>query len=138
MDHDAFIELVEQAAHVDRETAERAARATLQTLGERIAMGEARDLALQVPPEVSPWIATTTDAEGFGVDEFVRRVAEREGVDPDTAERHVTGVFTALGQTVSFDEIDDTVAQLPTEFRRLMPRWPASPAGNVVRGTYRP
>jgi uncharacterized protein (DUF2267 family) len=138
MEYDGFIELVEQAAHVDRDTAEQAARATLQTLGERIAMGEARDLALQGPPEVSPWIATTTGAEGFGVDEFVRRVAAREGVAPDIAERHATGVFTALGQTVSFDEIDDTVAELPTEFKRLMPRWPAGPAGNVVRGTYRP
>ena len=39
-----------------------AIRATLQTLAERIASGEVRDLAEELPDELAPWMATTTDA----------------------------------------------------------------------------
>jgi uncharacterized protein (DUF2267 family) len=81
MDYEHFVTLVEQDLGVGRECAERAIRATLQTLAERIAAGEARDLAQELSDELAPWVATTTDAEGFHVDEFVGRVAERERVD---------------------------------------------------------
>ncbi|MEA2395215.1 MAG: hypothetical protein QOJ82_3106 [Solirubrobacteraceae bacterium] len=124
MDHDRFLTAVEQAAGVDRERAELATRATLQTLAERIAAGEARDLAAQLPPELAPWIGTTTAAEGFDVDEFLRRVAEREGVDVATAERHARAVLGALGQAVSPREFDDLVAELPKGFAALLPRGP--------------
>ncbi|MDX6733210.1 MAG: hypothetical protein QOC54_3158, partial [Baekduia sp.] len=81
MDHDTFLDLVAREARLDRQHAERAARATLETLGERIDREEARQLAAQLPPEVAPWIATTTSAEGFDQDELLRRVAERAGLD---------------------------------------------------------
>jgi uncharacterized protein (DUF2267 family) len=88
MDYEQFVTLVEQDLGIGRERAEHAIRATLQTLAERIAAGEARDLAEELADELAPWVATTTDAERFDVDEFVRRVADREGVDVPTAERH--------------------------------------------------
>ena len=104
MDYQRFLAIVEGAAAIPRESAERAVRATLQTLAERIAGGEGRDLAEQLPPELAPWLATTSGAERFDVDAFLRRVAGREGTDVATAERHVRAVFTALGQAISADE----------------------------------
>src|SRR2546423_9481935 len=92
MDYQRFLAIVEGAAAIPRESAERAVRATLQTLAERIAGGEARDLAEQLPPELAPWLATTSGAERFDVDAFLRRVAGREGTDVATAERHVRAV----------------------------------------------
>lgn len=115
-----FFETVQLKAHASRPEAERAARATLQTLAERLSAGEARDLAAQLPPELAPWLATTGGAEPFDVDEFLRRVAEREQVDVATAERHARAVFAALGHTVSPSEIDDMAAELPRDFAPLV------------------
>lgn len=118
--YERFIAAVQQKAGILRSEAERATHATLETLAERLSAGEARDLAEQLPPELAPWIATTTAAEPFDVDEFLSRVAAREQVDPGTAEHHARAVFHALGQTVSEDEIGDMAAELPKDFAPLV------------------
>jgi uncharacterized protein (DUF2267 family) len=124
VDAEHFLDLVRDAVATTRDGAERATRATLQTLGERITAGEARDLATQLPPEIAPWLAPTGAAEPFDVDEFLARVARREGTDLATAERHAAAVFTALGQAVAGDELDDVAAQLPADYAALLPRGP--------------
>jgi uncharacterized protein (DUF2267 family) len=116
-EHDRFIGTIALKAGISRPEAERAARATL---AERLSAGEARDVAEQLPPEPAAWLATDGPAEPFAVDEFLRRVAEREGVDPSTAERHAHAVFEALGRVVSEDEIDDIAAELPSDFEPLV------------------
>ena len=51
MKHDEFIGQVQHRARLgSRGDAERATWATLQTLGERLAGGEAKDFASQLPP----------------------------------------------------------------------------------------
>jgi uncharacterized protein (DUF2267 family) len=119
-EYDRFIATVGLTAGMSPTEAERAARATLQTLAERLSAGEARDVAEQLPPELAPWLATNEPAEAFGVDEFLRRVADRAGVDPGTAERYAHAVFEALGRVVSDDEIDDMAAELPSDFEPLV------------------
>jgi uncharacterized protein (DUF2267 family) len=125
MDHDRFVAVVARMAGVGREAAEHATRATLQTLAERLSPAEARDLVEQLPPELGPWLFTDGAAEGFDVDEFLRRVAKRAEVDLATAERHARAVFTALDRALSDDEFADMVAQLPKDFAFLLPRGPA-------------
>jgi uncharacterized protein (DUF2267 family) len=121
--YDEFLQTVADAAHVDREAAERAVRATLEVLAERIAEGEARDLATELPPEAAGWLSTGAGpAQGFDLKEFLRRVASREHVDEATAERHASAVFLAVGRAVSDDEFDDMMAELPREFDRLLPK----------------
>ena len=93
MTREQFVTTVAHAARIGFDRAERAIEATLQTLAERIDAGEARDLAEELPDEVAPWLATTTPAERLDIDEFLRRVAEREGVDIETAERDAAAVF---------------------------------------------
>jgi uncharacterized protein (DUF2267 family) len=122
MDHEAFIDVVRAAAALDRDGAERATRATLQTLAERIDRGEARALATGLPPELAPWVATTTSAERFDVDELVRRVAQREGVDEPIAYGHIRAVFDALARAVGPHELADVAAQLPKDYAALLPR----------------
>lgn len=118
--YERFIVTVQQKARISWEAAERASRATLQTLAERLSKGQARDIAVQLPEELAPYLFTDTDAQRFGVDEFLRRVAESEGVDLATAERHARAVFTALGRLVDDAEIDDMAAELPTGFNSLV------------------
>jgi uncharacterized protein (DUF2267 family) len=124
MTREQFVTTVAQAARIGFDRAERATEATLQTLAERIDAGEARHLAAELPDEIAPWLATTTPAERLGIDEFLRRVAEREGVDIETAERHAAAVFLALHRAVSPQEFADLIAELPKEFAPLLPAGP--------------
>jgi uncharacterized protein (DUF2267 family) len=117
---DRFLTTVQQKAGLSRDAAERATRAALETLADRLSAGEARDIAAQLPPELAPWLATDSGAEPFDVDEFLRRMAQREAVDLSVAERHAHAVFDALGRTVSADEIADMKAQLPKDFAPLI------------------
>jgi uncharacterized protein (DUF2267 family) len=133
---DEFLTPVEQLLGSGRDRARKAAEATLQTLGERIASGEARDLAEQLPPELAPWLAADDRAQPFDVDEFLHRVARREGVNVEEAERHARAVFEALRRTVTADEYADTVAELPKTFAPLLPTGPSlevAGADNFVR-----
>jgi uncharacterized protein (DUF2267 family) len=121
MRYATFLETIEQTGGMERTEAERAARAVLETLAERITGGEARDLAVFLPPELRGLLEVTPEpAEAFGLDEFIRRVAEREGVDPPVAEEHARAVFTALGVAVAPGELRDMVAQLPRDFAPLL------------------
>jgi uncharacterized protein (DUF2267 family) len=125
MDAAGFIAIVERVAGLQGEDADRATRATLTTLAERLSPAEARDLTEELPPELGPWLFTTDPAEGFDVDEFIHRVAGRAEVGMATAERLARAVFVALAQTLSADEFADVEAQLPKEFAPLLPRGPA-------------
>jgi uncharacterized protein (DUF2267 family) len=134
-DYDRFVEVVEGAARMDRPGAERAIRATLQTLAERIDVGESRHLASQLPPEVAPFVGRVGGAQRFDVDEFLRREAEREGVDLAAAEDHARAVFAALGQAVTPGELDDLAAELSKDYTPLLPRGPYAevlPADEVI------
>jgi uncharacterized protein (DUF2267 family) len=112
---------VQQAAGVSREHAEHATRATLQTLGERITRGEAEDIAAFLPRELRDDLTSVPEpAEGFSLDEFVRRVADREDVDEATARRDVQAVFAALAIAVTPGELRDLTAQLSRDFDSLL------------------
>lgn len=122
MDYDRFLHAVQRDAGIDRRQAELATQATLETLGERIARGEARDLAARLPPELAPWVATDTEAQSFDVNEFVRRVARRENVDEQSAFVHARAVLIALWQAVGSDEMSDVEAELSMDYDPLLPR----------------
>jgi uncharacterized protein (DUF2267 family) len=132
MDDDSFLSIVERWAAVDRETAARATRATLQTLAERLSKGEAIEIGRQLPEGLAPFLWTETGADRFDVDEFLRRVAEREGVDVPTAETHARAVFAALRRSVRPDEFADLVADLPDDFKPLEGEVEIMPAAEFV------
>jgi uncharacterized protein (DUF2267 family) len=125
--YERFLNLVQQQAHRSREDAERAARATLQTLAERIAGGEVRDLITQLPAELHEPLKRG-DAQSHGaatrmpVEEFVQHVAEREGVTPRQALSHARAVFATLREAVSEQEFLDVTAQLPRDFAAVEAR----------------
>jgi len=100
--------------------ARRAIIATLETLGECISGGEANDLAEQLPEELKePLQPAGEDNEEFSLDEFLRRVSEREDVDTDAVRNHASAVMTVLGEAVTGGELDNIRAQLPQEFEPL-------------------
>jgi uncharacterized protein (DUF2267 family) len=122
VDHRRFIAIVQEAAGLGEQEAERATHAVLQTLAERLSEGQARDLAQALPPEIGPWLGTDTGAQPFEADEFIRRVAEREDVEPEQARRHTRAVLLALSRSVGTQEFDDMISELPRSFAPLLPR----------------
>ena len=120
MDYNQIVDLVADRANVSREQAGTLATATLWTLGERITGGEARHVAAQLPPELqTPLVVAEEEAEGFSLDEFIRRTAERAGVDRGTANIGTAAVFTTLRDTISGDDFSHMMSQLPLEFREV-------------------
>jgi uncharacterized protein (DUF2267 family) len=120
MEYSEFLSSVGQQTRLDPRRAEQATRATLATLSERLSRGQAWDLLEQLPAELKPTVYQEEDAEPLTLEQFVGRVAEREGVDADTAYRHARAVFWTLGRAVADKEIADLAAELPQEFAPLV------------------
>jgi uncharacterized protein (DUF2267 family) len=121
MEYEEIIEVTQRASGgLGSEAAERAAQATLQTLAERLPRGEARHILQELPAELKPWVYTETDAEAFGIDEFLNRVAQREGVDVETALLRARAVFFALGDALSPREVEHLAANLPETYEPLV------------------
>jgi uncharacterized protein (DUF2267 family) len=128
--YDEFIDLVAQEAGVSRDEAIRAARATLKTLAQRISRGEAEDIAAELPEELRLSLRDGERPQIFDREEFLRRVAAREGglIDEATAERYVRAVFAALRRAVSAKEIHDALSQLPKDIQEMVgqeAQWPS-------------
>ncbi len=122
MKHDEFIGQVQHRARLSsRGDAEIATRATLETLAERLASGEADDLASQLPRGIAEYLRAGLGGVGerFSVEEFFQRVSQREGVDLPKAIYHARAVIAVLYEAVSPGEMADVRAQLPAEFVRL-------------------
>ncbi len=120
MKGDQFISEVRNLAEVDsKEEAEKATRATLETLKERLAGNEPSNLAAQLPPEIASYLDGEGGRESFSVDEFYERVAQREGVSQDEAVKHARAVATAVQTAVTGGEVDDVRSQLGKDYEEL-------------------
>lgn len=134
MDYDRFLSIVEQAGDVDRGTAEAATGATLETLAERLSSEEARAFARLLPPELLGALTTLDRARPFSVDEFVHRVAEREGVDVKDALRHANAVFFALRAAMGDEAFARLKAALPQDFAPVLGDVEIIPLDDLVLG----
>jgi uncharacterized protein (DUF2267 family) len=129
-----FIETVEQQASLPHDQAERATRATLQTLAERITAGEAHDLADRLPEELRDVLDRDSGVLPLSREDFVWRVHEREEVPFTTAEHHVRAVFTALREAVGHEEIADLASELSADLDALLFDRPLPDLGEPFEG----
>jgi uncharacterized protein (DUF2267 family) len=120
MDDDRFFSIVEREAGVDRETAVAAARASLVTLAQRVTPGALLQVQTQAPEATRSWLSPKQPRELFDADEFVARVAERTGVDPDAARRYVHATFLALSRAVRADAWEIVASELPADYDPLL------------------
>jgi uncharacterized protein (DUF2267 family) len=120
MKGDQFIAEVRNLAELgNNEEAEKAIRATLETLRERLAGNEPSNLAAQLPPEIASYAEGSGGQDSFEVDEFYSRVAEKEGVGQDEAVKHARAVATILQTAVTGGQLDDVRSQLGNEYKEL-------------------
>lgn len=106
--------------------------AVLETLAERIAAGQVEDLIAQLDPLLHPPLRRGAESAKPGgrrmpLEEFLRRVAAREGADADEADlyeeiaEHARAVFATLAEAVSIKEWFDVIVELPEEYHGLFP-----------------
>jgi uncharacterized protein (DUF2267 family) len=132
------------AALPDRQAAERAVRATLETVAERVPDGLADHLAAQLPEEAAESLRRVTavheasphqrrhwreTGERFGLTAFVGRVAWRAGTREDDALREATAVLDVLDAAVSPELMGKLGQVLPKDIRELLPSGRAVEAG---------
>lgn len=116
MQHDEFIGQVQQ----------RATRATLETLGERIPSGLATNLAAHLPQEIGEHLRRTVpfgmDATGgrFESGEFVARVAARSTTDEPQAAYLARVVWEVTGEATAGGVTAKVADALPEGIRRLV------------------
>lgn len=121
MQYQEFVERVENRIEPEYTgTSGTAIAATLETLSERISGGEANDLASQLPTELKGQLTSSPeDAEEFPLDEFYRRVAERENVSLPDATLHAQAVVRTLREATTGGEMNDIRSQLPGDYNSL-------------------
>ena len=122
MQFDEFLGEVQHLARLGSSgKAARAVAATLETLGERLHGDEADNLGAQLPYALAAYLRLARQKEDFGLDEFFRRIAEREGgeVDLPDAAHHARVVIAVLERAVTPGEWADARAQLSDEWNPL-------------------
>lgn len=132
MQHDEFIGQVQARARLEsRGAAERACRATLETLGERLPQELAENLAAQLPQDVMEHLQRYEHGTGepLGQQEFLRRVADRAGVDEAKAEQMVSAVMGVVAEATVGGLMERVGAALPRDLRALVTAGSHSTAG---------
>jgi uncharacterized protein (DUF2267 family) len=121
MEYDRFIGHVQHRARLGTfEDAVTATRATLETLGSRLAGGAPGNLAAQLPREIGRYL---TEQEGrqesFSLEEFLDQVSKEEAVDLPGSVYHARVVMEVLREAVGDETFNKLRAQLPDDWSRL-------------------
>jgi uncharacterized protein (DUF2267 family) len=125
MQEQEFVSAVRQSLDLDTEGASTAVRATLAVLGRRLAGGEGKDLASQLPGSLAEQIPDDAPGEQFDVTSFYRRVAEAERaegreVTDAQARQHARAVAKGLETALSDGLWNHVASQLPEDYADLL------------------
>lgn len=121
MHYEEFIGHVQHRARLpSRQAAERAARATLETLAEHLTPGAANALASQLPPDMGPLLVESAHSAHMTLHECFEKVARREGTNIGKAAFHVRAVIDVLREAVSPGAFHNATQQLPQEYWRVL------------------
>ncbi|MER7488349.1 DUF2267 domain-containing protein [Streptomyces sp. NPDC126497] len=122
MQHDEFIGKVQALTRLpDRGTSERATRAVLSTLAERLPAGLAGHVAAQLPPTLAAPMRQTVSGERFDLTAFAGRIAGRAETDEDAAVREAAAVLEVLDAALTPELTEKLVAALPRDIGGLLP-----------------
>lgn len=118
--HDFLARVRERGDYADTAEAERVTTIVLQQLGTRLAGGESKDLAGQLPAEVQPpLLDAPQESASFGVEEFLSRVAEATGASEETARWDASAVLSTVAEAVSGGQLNQVLTQLPSAYASL-------------------
>lgn len=122
MQYNEFLaKIQERGEYGSREETERVTRIVLAVLGLRLAGGEARDLATQVPDQVSDVLLVESGAgRPLGIEEFLNQIATRLNTGSDEAARwDASAVLSTLADAIDGGELDQLLSLFPTSYAAL-------------------
>lgn len=131
MEYSEFITHVQSLAQSNsREEAERATSATLETLKERVPGDEANELAGELPQELGQCLQGREGegSESFNLQEFIKRVSQRENIEPTTTAIHVRAVFAVLQNAINPEKFAKFHRHFSHDYEEL---FATSPTGEV-------
>jgi uncharacterized protein (DUF2267 family) len=118
IDSHELVAAVSNATALPAEQAERAARATIRTIVERVGGEEAAGLVAELPEELRPpKHLREAPAQDFDEAEFDRRIAQREGVTTPEAREHAREIVALLAERAS----DEAWAPVEVALGRFYP-----------------
>ncbi|MBH8566216.1 DUF2267 domain-containing protein [Nostoc sp. CENA67] len=129
MEYNEFITHVQSLAQSNsREEAERATRATLETIKERIAGDEANKIAAELPQQLGEYLQGQEGdtGESFNLQEFIARTSQKENIEPTTTAIHVRAVFAVLQNAINPKTFASFQAHFTHDYEELFPTSPTS------------
>ena len=124
MDARAFYANVAKGSLLSKEAAADLTRAAIETLALRVSAGEVRDLAAQLPAPLADAIhRNARSPERFDLDELIKRVSKRTGLNHAETTAGVGAVLATLRESVDETTFNHFMSQLPAEFSRLPEAW---------------
>jgi uncharacterized protein (DUF2267 family) len=120
---DSLVQRIAERAGVTAQKAVQLARATLETLAERIGGRQAHDLAQRLPDASAQWLDEPEDtpAQDYGVDDFVSRIRVLAiDVEDDDITPGIQAVVVALRDEVGDAELDIALEPLSDDYDVLV------------------
>ncbi|HPL63074.1 MAG TPA: DUF2267 domain-containing protein [Syntrophales bacterium] len=119
MKYGEFIDQIKQRGRFgSRKTAESAARATLETLGRRLGQTGKKYIRYPLPATISSFFEEKK-TENFGLEKFLKFVAEREGISLQEAEHYAGTVVTVLQEDADEQDMEDMLSSLTDDYRKF-------------------
>lgn len=121
MQFDDFIHRVQEVTGLETvEEASVLARAVLETLGERLDRAVRNGVEAQLPNELKEFLlARSENPDRYDLAEFYNRVGARADRTYQDAARRTWQVFSVLREALSGGEIQNILANLPSEYQEL-------------------
>lgn len=118
--HEFLAKVRERGEYADHDEARRVTAAVLGVLAERLAGEEPTDLAAQLPEGIAELAVNASGgAAGYGVEEFLRRVAEAVNGSPETAKWDASAVLCTVAEAVTGGQLNQILTQLQPGYAAL-------------------
>jgi len=131
MKFDDFVTRIQQIGQFEsKRAAEAAARATLEMLGRRIGSMGKEYLRYPLPAKIASFFEDEK-SERFGVDKFIKFVAEHEGVSLKEAEAHASTVIAVLQEDADKKNIERIPSSLTDDYAELFQKSKTQGTGRV-------
>ena len=118
--HEFHARVRERGNYADAQDAHRVTAVVLGLLGQRLAGGESKDLAAQLPLELQgPLLEADASAESIGVEEFCSRAARELGSSEEAARWDVSAVLTTVAEAISGGQLNQILTQLQPGYAQL-------------------
>ncbi len=123
MTYEEFMAKVrDRGEYIGIEEADGVTRTVLARLGQRLAGGEAKNLAAQLPVELQDVlldIPATGQADARGIRQFLRLLAVELAATEETARWDASAVLSTVAEAVSGGQLNQILSQLPSEYALL-------------------